>query len=453
MGALLAAPACASSIACCFGSAACSLCCAACPNSKSSTTTRIMYALMLLVGTVVACFMLTPGIQKALADNNWFCQGLSGTLDVQCSRATGFQAVYRLCGAMALFFFLFMLFMFGVKSSKDARSHIQNGFWFFKYLLLIGLVVGFFYIRTENLAGPLMWIGLLGGFLFILIQLILIVDFAHGFAESWVTTYEENNSRSCFVGLIVFTLGCYLLSVIGVVLMFYVYTTGASCLLPKFIIGFNIILCIAVTVISMLPQVQERMPTSGLLQSSFLTLYTIYLTWSALMNNPDRECNPSLMQIITPSKGDKEFGTPVATQSIVSLIIWFMCLLYASIRSSSNTSLGKITGGNANANSEDIPLSEATTSIADVESNRHKAYDNETEGVAYSYSFFHFMFGLASLYVMMTLTSWYSPDNDLMHLNSNMAALWVKVVSSWMCVIIYGWTLVAPALFPDRDFN
>jgi hypothetical protein len=126
------------------------------------------------------------------------------------------------------------------------------------------------------------------------------------------------------------------------------------------------ILCIGVSVVSLLPRVQERMPYSGLLQSSFLTMYTMYLTWSALMNNPDKACNPSLISIVvhngtTPSGGD-EFGTPMPAQSIVSLIIWFACLLYASIRSSSNTALGKI-GGTGNSESQDIPLSESREHI------------------------------------------------------------------------------------------
>jgi len=36
-----------------------------------------------------------------------------------------------------------------------------------------------------------------------------------------------------------------------------------------------------------------------------------------------------------------------------------------------------------------------------------RVYDDEKEGVAYNYSFFHLMFCLASLYIMMTLTHWY----------------------------------------------
>lgn len=45
-----------------------------------------------------------------------------------------------------------------------------------------------------------MWTGLIGGFIFILLQLILIVDFAHSFAEKWMEKFEENESRTCYCG-------------------------------------------------------------------------------------------------------------------------------------------------------------------------------------------------------------------------------------------------------------
>ena len=60
----------------------------------------------------------------------------------------------------------------------------------------------------------------------------------------------------------------------------------------------------------------------------------------------------------------QSYGTPLPAQSIVSLIIWFLCLLYASIRTSSNTSLGKITGGGSGASGEEIPLSESRDTLA-----------------------------------------------------------------------------------------
>ena len=40
-------------------------------------------------------------------------------------------------------------------------------------------------------------------------------------------------------------------------------------------------------------------------------------------------------------------------------------------------------------------------------SNGQVVYDDEEDGVSYSYSFFHVMMMLASLYLMMTITNWY----------------------------------------------
>ncbi len=45
-----------------------------------------------------------------------------------------------------------------------------------------------------------MYVGLAGGGLFIIIQLILIVDFAYGLADKVVGQYEETESRYCFAG-------------------------------------------------------------------------------------------------------------------------------------------------------------------------------------------------------------------------------------------------------------
>lgn len=152
-----------------------------------------MYALMLLVGAIVSGIALAPGLQDWLK-NVPFCKNstansayvIPDTYMADCTIAVGYLTVYRICFALACFFSLMAVMMIGAKSSRDSRSGIQNGFWGIKYLMVIGIAVGAFFIPNNGFGTFWMWVGLIGGIVFILVQLVLLVDFAHSWAETWV---------------------------------------------------------------------------------------------------------------------------------------------------------------------------------------------------------------------------------------------------------------------------
>lgn len=104
--------------------------------------------------------------------------------------------VFRVMFGSTIFYTLFSLIMIGVKSSSDGRAGIQNGFWgcvcarfasqrhvgcrtslttclsrcSIKFLMLVGLSTAAFFIPNEFFLKAWGWVGLFGGFFFLLIQ-------------------------------------------------------------------------------------------------------------------------------------------------------------------------------------------------------------------------------------------------------------------------------------------
>lgn len=46
----------------------------------------------------------------------------------------------------------------------------------------------------------------------------------------------------------------------------------------------------------------------------------------------------------------------------------------------------------------------------------------------------------------------HSPDADFT-ITSTWPAVWVKISSSWVCLLLYTWTLMAPMILTNRDFS
>ncbi|KAE8624058.1 hypothetical protein XENTR_v10005811 [Xenopus tropicalis] len=258
MGACLGICSLLSCASCLCGTAPCLLC-GCCPSTKNSTITRLTFSFFLLLGTLVACIMIIPGVENGLKKIPLLCSSsttFSGSLN--CDVMVGHQAVYRMCFALAAFFFLFVILMICVRSSRDPRAIVQNGFWFFKFLILVGITVGAFYIPSGTFTIVWYYFGMVGGFLFILIQLILIVDLAHGWSQSWLQHAENGNSKCWYAALIICTFLLYAASITAIVFLYIYYTNSSECVLNKLFISLNLIFCVIISIISILPKVQVR---------------------------------------------------------------------------------------------------------------------------------------------------------------------------------------------------
>ncbi|XP_005875118.1 PREDICTED: serine incorporator 2 [Myotis brandtii] len=435
---------------CLCGSAPCILC-GCCPSSRNSTISRLIFTFFLFLGVLVSLIMLSPGVESQLHKLPWVCDEGPGTTvilqsHIDCGSLLGHRAVYRMCFATAAFFFLFTLLMIYVRSSQDPRAAFQNGFWFFKFLIFVGITVGAFYIPDGSFSDIWFYFGVVGSFLFILIQLVLLIDFAHSWNQQWLGQAEERDSRAWYAGLFFFTFLFYSLSIVAVALLFVYYTEPDACYEGKVFISLNLTLCICISIISVLPKIQDAQPNSGLLQASVITLYTMFITWLALSNVPDQKCNPHLLTYLdngTILAGPEGYVTQWwDAPSIVGLIVFILCTLFISVRSSNHRQVNSLM-----RTEECPPILEGTQQQV-----AGQAFDNEQDGVTYSYSFFHFCLVLASLHIMMTLTNWYRPG-ETRKMVSTWTAVWVKICASWAGLLLYLWTLVAPLLLPNRDFS
>jgi len=428
-----------------------------------------------------------------------FGQHLSVSVPEQLCYGT--MSVYRASFALAVFHTILALVMIGVKTTRDKRHSIQHSWWSVKLIGLVAILIGAFFIPNTVFV-PYGWVALVGSGLFILIQLVLLVDFAHTLNETWIGYYEqsEGEGKGWLALLLGSTFTLYAAALVGVVLMYVYFTDNPKgCWFNPMFITLNLILCAAVSLFSIHPGLQAKNPRIGLLQSAVVTAYCTYLVWSALSSQPATMHCSSFP--LTSSPHDDNFSM------IAGLVMTFLALVYSAFRASGEGS--KITMDDparkallaamppderaksrkakravnaSEGTDEKAPKpksvdpealtaqdSDAERSAEDPKSSESDEEDSDAErageaperNVTYNYSFFHLTFALAAMYLAMVLTNWESvsvftgdttgTENTIL-VDQGMASVWVKVISSWLTLILFSWSMLAPIFFPDRDF-
>lgn len=391
----------------------------------------------------------------------------SGSEEGQCY---GFASAHRINFALACFHIILALLLIGVHSTRNPRAKIQNGFWGIKVIAWFALIVLSFIIPDSFF---LIWgnyIATVGAMIFLFIGLVLLVDFAHSWAETCLEHIEESESNLWKFILIGSTLGMYLGSLLLTILM-YVFFAPNGCSMNQAAITINLIFSVLVSALSVHPRVQEANPQAGLAQSSMVAIYCTYLVMSAVAAEPDdKSCNPLIR-----SKGTR-------TASIVlGAIFTFLAIAYTTTRAAYQTSTSRVRDSGyepisehglvtsqpsrremrtqaiqAAIDSGSLPPSALEDRWSDDDSDDDTptgAYgDDERGATKYNYVLFHLIFMLATQWTATLLTINVEKDTlgDFAPVGRTYFSSWVKIVCAWICYFLYSWTLLAPVLFPDR---
>lgn len=471
MGALVSLPLTgALTIASCCGAAACSAFCSLIGGTfNSAIMTRITYGLLLVINSIVSWIALSPFIVNRLEKATFgFINSRCGPDGKQC---INFSSVYRINLALGLLHLILALLLVNVRSTQNPRAVIQNGCWKIKIFAWISfIIINFVLIPDSFFVFYGNHIAIIFSTIFLGIGLVLLVDFAHAWAEKCLekieleelTGEDEYNAGLWKKLLIGGTLGMYIASIILTIVM-YVFFAMSGCSMNQAAITINLILSLVISAMSVNQNIQELNPNAGLAQASMVVFYCTYLVLSAVVSEPDdKMCNP-----LVRSKGTRTLSV------VLGALFTFVALAYTTTRAANSSFFD--TEGTAIAESHisaqpsernqmryqaiqqavnEGSLPESALQQVDLydEDSGPNGPDDEKNLVKYNYTLFHIIFFLATQYVATLLTINVKQDDvgDFIPVGRTYFSSWIKIISSWVCYVLYGWSLVAPMIWPDR---
>jgi len=441
---------------------------ACCGNDKPSTTPagvssgRKRSVLLLVIAIAIAlafqygaAYYIVNNSINNVVTNAWLdgCDDYAtNTLKVHCAGQSG---VYRV-GFSALIFFSI------AATAVVCRRTANREGWPAKYTLFVFFTIAMCFVPNEPLfTNIFLNIARVGSAFFILFQQVIVVDIAHNWNDGWVErsnkaeSDEIDSGKNWLIAIVISAAFFFLISVVGWGLLFYYF---GGCNTNICFVSTTIILTLFVTI------AQLTGNEGSLLSSSLVTAYATILCYSAVSQNPNDACNPqqdsaNILSILTgmlltivslgyvgwSTTADTTLGTNISDDEDEE----YHVKNNKAATSTSPEEKPKIVGMIANVESVSIAEDKELREDADEASSRHvpNTFSNNW--------MLNFALTIITCWFSMVLTGFGSThaNNPVENSQTSEVTMWIIMGSQWSALLLYTWTLIAPQIFPDRDFS
>lgn len=267
---------------------------------------------------------------------------------------------------------------------------------------------------------------------FLVIQVVLLIDFAYDWAEKWKSPDDQDGRTVWDYLMLASAVILFIIAIAFIVLGFVFFGSGPTCHLNRFFLCFTVIISVILTIGSIAAN-------RGLLPAAVVCCYTAFMCWSAALSDPSTECN-SLRNVSTQQT------------SLAGDIITAICgLIFACISLIRTAVSASGTFGNFFKLNKDEERQSLLGEVKDKEDNGDQENRQECQQVFYSHIVFVFM----SFYMAMVLCNWDidRPDTQQLEYDKSLVAMWVKISCQWLAFAVFGWTLIAPRILRHRSFD
>lgn len=215
---------------------------------------------------------------------------------------------------LQLFFGCMSLALLGVRTKGDKRGiYLHQGNWAAKLAAWV-LFSALPFLFPNGLVAAYGWAARFGSGLFLIIQMLILVDFTAAWNEAWVAAGEDDDRW--LYALLGLTVASYagVLAMAGLLFAFFKPAGAGSCGLNVFLITAALLLCVGFSALSVLPISRG----GSLFPSAVTSLYVMYLCYSALQSEPkDYACNGLAHRLNAASGSTLVIGMLVTLLSVV----------------------------------------------------------------------------------------------------------------------------------------